>query len=106
MVPGIGVECVCLSGAMLAKAGSEADQPQVGAHCGYLPVGGTWERPCGLHGRYAETDNVAFFLYRRKWIVWNVVHGKSRSRSTHTTSTKFNLPFVVLIINIYIKNQH
>ena len=26
MVPGIGVECVCLSGAMLAKAGTDLDR--------------------------------------------------------------------------------
>ena len=32
MVPGIGVECVCLSGAMLAKAGTVLDVCLVGGN--------------------------------------------------------------------------
>ena len=34
MVPGIGVECVCLSGAMLAKSGTVLDVCLVGGNTG------------------------------------------------------------------------
>ena len=52
MVPGIGVECVCRSGAMLAKAGTVLDVCLVGGNRlrnDPDPRGALWEKPITRH---------------------------------------------------------